>query len=598
MGAMLTMLLLLVACASEDDQGAGQPLRLVNANLTISLPKRIANIHRITRMSSDIVQANSDENDFRGLSDIHMLCFNQYPTQTSSNLGNMISIKTSGDEVNDTVTEEDYSLCQEISIPVGTSHFGFYARADDAPKTHAERMKYGVIETVGLGRSSYQGNSGIRFRPVQICTSRDSLGDSPAGHALLRLLDDLMNTTVDVPSPNNSWSSVGNIYMNEAWQQMTQLTTLSSFHIQTMLEYVYRMMNMESPDEQGKELAEAISAKIASCCVEVPDSAGKQLILKDNYLGFPADINLPDGAARICWNAQEKHFVVPATYTYGNGLHATSVTDYVYPMNLQYQVFSDLLASEEQVINKIEPASSDTLTADTTQYKNWTDLINNGYAGADKTVQPTTQSVAMVQQVQYAVGRIAVKTRIGTGTIYDAKGNYVPSFDGMFTLKGYVVGGQHEVDYDFQPMTTSRAYAIYDTDVNGGPQPLKRRYFTEQDHILALGTAPNTAILIALELVNNGDDFQGADGVIVKGATFYLVASVKPQDGVNYSETLNQIVSKDRYTSVNITINSLAEATYGLPNMQIPRPMVGLSVDLKWEEGLWYDDVPLEPVIL
>jgi hypothetical protein len=147
-------------------------------------------------------------------------------------------------------------------------------------------------------------------------------------------------------------------------------------------------------------------------------------------------------------------------------------------------------------------------------------------------------------------------------------------------------------------MTTSRAYAIYDTDVNGGPQPLKRRYFTEQDHILALGTVPNTAILIALELVNNGDDFQGADGVIVKGATFYLVASMKPQDGINYSETLNQIVSKDRYTSVNITINSLAEATYGLPNMQIPRPVVGLSVDLKWEEGLWYDEVPLEPVIL
>ena len=137
---------------------------------------------------------------------------------------------------------------------------------------------------------------------------------------------------------------------------------------------------------------------------------------------------------------------------------------------------------------------------------------------------------------------------------------------------------------------------IYDSKLSGTQRITDVRW-TDTNYILGLETPSDENVLLALELVNNGKAFQGADGQILPSATFYLVASVKPQDGVNYSETLNQIVSKDRYTSVNITINSLSEATYGLPNMQIPRPMVGLSVDLKWEEGLWYDDVPLEPVI-
>ena len=283
MGTVLMLVLLLLTACAEDseDMAREMPLQMVNAQLTISLPKRIANKKNTTRMSSDIVQANSEENDFRGMADVHMLCFNQYPTQSTSNLGKVIDIKTSGNQVVDSVTQEDYSLCQEISIPVGTTHFGFYARANDAPTTHEERMKYGVIETIGLGRATYEGNSGIRFRPVQICTSNDSLGGSAIGHALLQLLDTLMNTTVDVAAPNDHWATAGNVYLNEAWQQMAQLTTLSSFHIQTMLEAVYKMINMEGPDEQGRELATALSKKMAQYCTEVPDSAGKHLLLKE-----------------------------------------------------------------------------------------------------------------------------------------------------------------------------------------------------------------------------------------------------------------------------------------------------------------------------
>jgi len=50
---------------------------------------------------------------------------------------------------------------------------------------------------------------------------------------------------------------------------------------------------------------------------------------------------------------------------------------------------------------------------------------------------------------------------------------------------------------------------------------------------------------------------------------------------------------KDHTTQVNITINSLANATYGLPNLDIPRVTVGLSVNLNWGDGLYFEDTEL-----
>ena len=222
-------------------------------------------------------------------------------------------------------------------------------------------------------------------------------------------------------------------------------------------------------------------------------------------------------------------------------------------------------------------------------------MITNGYAGADKVVKPTTQSVAMVKQVEYSVGRLALYSRIGIDhSILDANGKTDSVTDETFTLKGYIIGGQRKADYDFLPVISSRTYAIYDTDLNGGVQNLRRRNFTQLDYILGLGTPANKPILVALELVNNGPAFQGADGLIATGATFYVVANMNPEDGTNYSSgSLDKIFSKDRATLVKITINSLANATYGLPNLEIPRPTLGISVNLAWGEGLWFDDVEL-----
>lgn len=645
MGVVLSVL---CSCSDNDSLDNGDDVMTVNARLTFSLPARIVGIpQKVTRMTPDVVQEGKKE-AFRGIRDIHLFCYDRYPTENSTKLGKTIDLNTNKSIELEETSETDYSLTQSIRVPVGTSHFAFYGRADDTPRTHEERMKYGVIETVGLG-GDYKDNKSIRFRPMSICTSTDPLGGSEVGHNLLNLLNELVSITSTEPAPNDKWATVGNANLNEAYKVLTSLHPLSSFNVQYTLGFVWQMANRRVG--YGDQLAAAIADKIQSCCVYPLNPERDTLTLVDAYQGFPDDIHLPAGAARMEWNEEAGQFELPASHDYGKGLEVASINDYAYPMNLQYQVFSDILTSDSIVLVPVEepvadpsasggqgddpssgdsgnpttdPADPDTGSGTDTstgqQYEKWSDLINDAYGEtAGKVVDPNTQSVAMVEQVEYAVGRLALRTKIANGNVYDAKGQIVNVAKG-FTLKGYIVGGQREVDYEFQPVESSRRYAIYDTNLADTCREVKRGVWTGFDYILGLGTPSNENIYLALELENNGDAFQGADGMIVHGATFYLVATMDPSKGAGYSlGSLDQIFNKDYATRVNLTIlngwkdldgdgipdpdldehgnpkplSGLATATYGMPNMEIPHPEIGVSVDLSWKEGICFNEIEL-----
>ena len=49
----------------------------------------------------------------------------------------------------------------------------------------------------------------------------------------------------------------------------------------------------------------------------------------------------------------------------------------------------------------------------------------------------------------------------------------------------------------------------------------------------------------------------------------------------------------DEETGLPKPINGLGTATYGLPDLEIPHPTLGLSVNLSWGEGLWFNEVEL-----
>ena len=602
--------LVLQGCSKEDAGGIDDSVETVNVRFVFSmLPQQTKKAK--TRMSSDVVQQTGMD---RGIDDARMLCYKGYPTASSTKIGEMIEFKNHEDDIiSSDTTSSEVSEFRQVGVPVGTTHFGFYGTASGYSSTHEDRMKYGVIEVEGLSRTSYHGNSGIRFKPVQICKSEADFGGSTAGAKLLALLNELMTVTSNEAAPNDRWETANDIYLSDSYKSIIELRTLSSHHVALMLAAVNKVVSHTPEGSPGRQLADAIKTKIASVCATAPTETSMTADLKEEYLGFPADIHLPVGAARITWDATQKKFIVPDVQAYGKQFDILSLNDYCYPMNLQYQVLSDIVASDSIV-------SMPTSSEETALSEKWKNLIDSLYKGASTVVQQSTQSVAMKQQVNYAVGKLALKTRIATSdNMYDAKGKLVDVSNG-FTLKGYIIGGQREVDYNFQPVAGSKEYAIYDTDLNGGAQQVKRHYFTEENFILGLGTSSDKDIQIALELVNNGNDFQGADGVIMHGATFYLVANLAPKEGQNYiSGSIDQVFCRDKATTVALTIEGgypdtdgdgkpdpglddygrvkplkgLATATYGMPRLDVPKPTVGLSVNLSWGDGLWFDDVIL-----
>jgi outer membrane receptor protein involved in Fe transport len=201
--------------------------------------------------------------------------------------------------------------------------------------------------------------------------------------------------------------------------------------------------------------------------------------LKSSYSGYPGNVGLPDGAARIRWNAsglQANSFVdVSSNYTKNFRL---KITDYVYPAALWYFVSTPLKASNEKESPEYDTAG------------NWDGVINSVYAGAANEVQAGTQSVALNKPAEYGVGRIETKITMGSGTFYDGNGKEV-AFGSGYTLKGMLIGGQSSVGWDFTPKGDENL-TIYDRDMASSSIIAKPGYTTATaNQTLALETKSN-----------------------------------------------------------------------------------------------------------
>ena len=611
----------LTSCSSNEDVADINPTfdgEAVKTQFSISFPENVAK----TRQTAGTVQNSEVLEDFRGMDNIVLYPFaaagteGQDPiTGTSTKLGDAIQLTKMILPSEVTLSSEGYNtipkastpansltggsnsvVFDDVSIPVGTGSFLFYGKAKDS--------EGGNVVNGALTMSGNEPSS-IKFTPLQIY-SETTLPEGSAGTALATYLSQIAQAThwADCAVSTNSNQTWYNAGLGELYTKFITLKAGSSLTVQAAVQDLFTTIK-NNTDEVSVAIKNAILSSpstIYSVSYATDTNSDGTLEFQGNIGNsettyFPGVIGLPDGAALLEYNSNDKTFTQKLN---GNGNTGANLTakyaDYVYPASLYYYCNSGV---------KTATTSQRSLYNGT---NTWTQITGNE-AFTGTAVGPSTRSVAILDQIQYAVGRLDAKIKCAATTLYDKNGEEYNASAG-FTLTGILIGGQKEVGYNFvqSTSTSSTPYTIYDNVTKSTGVISFTTTDSEPNYTLALETAEGTKVYVAVELLNKGEDFQGADGVVPKGCKFYLVGELNPETGSKptTASSLNQVFKQDYYTKANFTIQEglpktdtsfpsdgnstgLGKAYNTIPDLRTPEMELGLSVDLKWEEGITFN---------
>lgn len=357
--------------------------------------------------------------------------------------------------------------------------------------------------------------------------------------------------------------------------------------------------------------------------------------------GFPVNLNLPRGAAIMtCARSDAGNMVfdyLDAIPAYGMKADPMPIKNYRFPAELIYWANSGIYVSDlatdklPEIPHKVEDwANADKWSVD------WTP---NG------TISSTTRSVALMRQVNYGTALMRSTVQVTANPLLDNKhgifdgedNNEIQIGSNSFKVTGVFIGGVADVvGWDFTHKTdnlpegmTSNSFnkMIYDkvtsetyvsTSVSDPIYTLVwdsyRPHF--EDAQMTVVSGPGTQddqvpVYVAVELVNNtGKDFWGELNLIRNGGTFYLVGKLdlKAEDVASqeiqfpddkffhyppfYDDgqtiKVKRVFMQDFVTNAKFQIGekSLQHAYMTIPDLRSSQISLGLSVDLKWEEGL------------
>lgn len=616
----LTSAIGFTACSSDDAVVENNPTydgESVKTQFSISLP---SNLVKNTRMAASTVQAAENITSFRGMSGIVLIPYSSSTDRTARLGGNItlgadkmvkpqISNAANAIPEGKLLANSNAVLYNDVTIPLGTAGFLFYGEA-----TGTEGFAEGSLTPAGLTGES----SGISFTPTPILgwntSANPIVPNTPTmtkGNALATYVSSIAAASSDNGTIDNTDDDIANIWAKcansanstQSWynsglgQMYTAFTSMragSSSYILAVVQDLYSSI---------KDNTDIVSVAIKKAILNstyVTESGGT-LTLKGDYSGYPANINMPEGAAALSWSTpttandpKVASAVGGSNFGYSE-MNVVNMTNIVYPASLYYYCNSGVKASNSSQQSLYDGTNS------------WSTIIGNTTAFTDNAVGPSTRSVAIINPIQYAVGRLDVKVnKLNQAPYYDRKGKGVTIPADGFELTGVLIGGQKAVDYKFTPTGTTE-YTIYDNVINT-EDPHKKVVKTDQDagtnYTLALETAANTSVYVVLEFVNNSEDFQGYDGVVKKGCKFYMVAQLDPktdEEGkVSYvSSTGNKVFKQDFKTIANFTIGAgsddttkpggFANAYTTIPDLRTPQLELGFSVDLTWQPGITFN---------
>lgn len=537
LGVLLLASAGLASCSSDDtfSGSKGQSGEPVKTQFAISVP-----VGKSGRLSQDIVQGQSPA-QFRGMDNIQLIPFTTAPAaggtgQTPIALGSILD--------NELAAGTNAKVYYEVQINEDVSHFLFYGEAysaNDDAKTNG-----------ALTANVEQAVNNISFSLKPISTDAENDAEATTLLAALNLVAQSQDES------NKTWANAG-VLLKAYYDAFTSLKAGSANSIKMVLNELYKSIDQGDFNIGDSNLEDKILKNINSALASIGNCT------------YPQNVGLPDGAAQLKFEGGAFSYI--NSENIGN-LSYTNMDHFVYPASLYYMANTDI-------------KTADTRLSDQYSTKTKWEACLALYDGGGKSVTATTQSVALVKPVKYAVGRFDVAAKFSASSINDNVGNSinVEANNGM-TLDGILIGGQKNADWQFAPLASSEEYTIYDASVTStklGTADIASKIMAQS---LALPTTAATPVNFALELTNNtGNAFTGVDGIVPDGAKFYLVGRLEPQA----DKADNKVFAQAYNTKANVTISSLAHAYNCIPDLKNPKLELGLSVNLEWTEGLVQD---------
>lgn len=630
----------LTSCSSDEvevNPNYDAERGVVKTEFTISLPTKAVGG---TRLTDATVQAAQTPESFRGIQNIKLFPFvdkvatiQSNVTSTSENVtlpsaitllgGTTAKLGPSSSNPNEIVsgntalfTGNNAHLYQDIEIAVGTKAFMFYGVAIPSTGDNPSAINGDLINNLDAAIAVENHDPAIskaaNLEDVTFCHKKIYDGTLNNATAIINYVNGIATVS--------GWSTSNNVILQTLYQKFISMKAGSWASVKGAVQQLYSSLyNKTFAAGADNTLKDNIITAIKTSPASDTQPDG---ILEFEALGnFPADENLPDGAIYMLWD-NTNHFQMMTTAANNTGLNITGLNTYVYPAPLYYRALSDIRTATESKYSIYNTSTND-----------WPAVIG-AYGtldeGVNDEVKYTTRSIAIVDQVQYAVARldVTVKSKTnGTGKLQDNRStlpdydtdeeiklytladptdeNSTKTFD-KFPVTGILVGNQNSVDYQFHKIGGEN-YTIYDkivpTDATTGGYTLFLKDDTptaaETIHTLAFetpvasSTNDATAIVkIAVEFQNNsGQLFVGVNGeIIYPGSKFYLVGTFDPADtsaATDHPAGLpNQVFIQDYTTTANLVVNSLRNAYNTMPDLRIPQLELGLSVNLSWRTGI------------
>ena len=581
----------MVSCSSDSIEptgGSGVTGQVVKTQFAINIPyggnSSTNQAKKVTRMTDEMTQQSGN---FRGISDIVLLTFSDNPeTAGTINADKPISIGTDGNAY----SKDTYRrLYRDIEIPVGTSHMIFYGRA--TKENRDSEFKTGKITDKGdktnLTNISHELNA--------ISSTANFATDEDA-KAIIKALNDIANAKV-TDGKDYTWATIGTEPNLPTWltehekeflkTRYKEFITLKAGSKTSVVAFINNLKAALVGEFSGTIIPD--DKKLTKAIYNQCDAA----LASIESIAFPGKFNLPDGVASLSWNEGESKFAynAPNNVIIGSG-NSINYQKICYPAELSYFVNTTTMVSDKDMSNLSEfPA-----------YNEWTNPTGANWTGknfAEKAVENSTRTVGLKNPVQYSVAVLKSTVRCKVATLEDNakeaggfKANQsITVNDNSFPVTGILIGGQPaSVDWKYEPAPSETfENTIYDNVMNGAPIYAKNETSASNANYTLVfdnKTAPNEVVFVTIELENNsGKNFYGKDGIILKGAKFYLVGKLDPT-GETESD---HVFVQDYVTTANFKIKDLKDAYNCIPDLRTSGINVGLAVDLSWKSGITFD---------